>query len=319
MRNSPLTVVHSNDLIEAAYALSIDEMRLILLAATKVDSRNENIGEITITPNEFAQAFSLSKKHVYDNMKKAVGQIMRKPVVFFDGGKRIERSWLVENSYNVDPTDGTHISLEFSPKITPYLFELKERFTIINFEQASKLTTSFSFRLYQWLSKARHLDRTKQGETVAVELEVEWMKSQAGLVGRYSRWGDFKDDVIKPAINQINSKTDISAIFEPIKKGRSVHSVKFNYVVETGAFSEPIRPRLYRRPKVTKGSHDEGVWMRKNLALLINYEKALKEYDNSAKLNIKDVARIAEYSAICDHVVHNRAKKELLARKKKAA
>lgn len=319
MESTNFTVVQSNELIEAAYALTVDEMRLLLLASSKVDSRKSNVGKITIHPDEFAKTFNLPKKHIYDNLRKSVSQIMRKPVVFFEDGERVERAWLIENRYKSDPSDGTYITIQFSPLIEPFIFDLKERFTVIDFEKAAKLNTPFSFRLYQWLVKAKNLNSKKDGHSIAVELEIEWMKEQSGNKGSYPQWRDYKDRVIQPAIDQINSKTDISVIWKPIKVGRKVQAVQFNYVVEESEFAKPIRPRLNRRPKVMKGSHEEGVWMRKNLALLLDYEKALKEYDCAAKLDIKDVERIAEYSSICDNVTHERAKKELLNRRKKAA
>lgn len=56
--------------------------------------------------------------------------------------------------------------------------------------------------------------------------------------------------------------------------------------------------------------------MRANLKLLLAYERDLKEYDSLAKLDIKDVERIAEYSAIFDRETHKRAMQELSERRK---
>ncbi len=315
-----LTIVHSNELVEASYNLSIDEMRLISFVATKVDSRKSDVGEIKVYPTEFAHAFGLNKHNMHRNLVNSIKSLATKAVTMpLDNKRNVVLPWLGMGIYDRQPDDSSHVIVAFSQYIQPYLFELKDRFTVINFEQAARLNTPFSFRLYQWLIKAKNLDNSKEGHSVQVILELDWIKSQAGLEGRYARWDVFKDKVIQPSVNLINSKTDISVIWKPIKQGRKVNAIQFNYVVEAGAFAKPVRPRLKRRPKVVKGSHEEGVWMRKNLALLLDYEKALKEYDCAEKLDIKDVERIAEYSSICDSVTHDRAKKELLARRKKAA
>lgn len=315
---SGLTVVHSNELVEAAYSLNVDEMRLILLAATKIDSRKLDIGEIELFPSEFVSAFGTNSKNVYRSLKQAAKGIGRKPIIIPIVGttKVRELYWLSYNEYDNDD-NGTSIKLKFNSELSPYLFDLKNNFTVIKFEQAAKLNTPFSFRLYQWLIKAKNFDNSKEGDSVQVILEIEWIKSQSGLQGKHERWSKFSEKVIQPAVELINSKTDISVIWKPIKKGRKVYAIQFNYVVEAGAFAKPVRPRLKRRPKVVKGSHEEGNWMRKNLTLLLNYEKALKEYDNKARLDIKDIERIIEYSSICDYVTHERAKRELLARRKK--
>lgn len=310
-----VSVVHANELIEASYSLSMDEIRLISLASTKVDSRKNNVGEIRISVAEFAEIYGLTHKHVYSDLRDAVKSIMRKPIRLFDGERVRELSWLVSNEYMRN--DGSHVLIEFSPKIEPYLFELKERFTAINFEYAAKLNTPFSFRLYQWLYKAKNLNNNKQGDTVVVQLDIDWMKSQAALSGDYGRWSNFQNYVIKPAIERINANTDLSVIYEPIKTGRKVTAVKFTYVVEVGSEEKPLRPRLMRRPKVAKGSHEEGVWMRKNLALLLDYEAKLKAYDPMAKLTLPDLRKMIEYSAIAEDELKNRLSEEIKRRTQK--
>lgn len=57
-----LTIVQHNALIESSYRLDLDEMRLLNLALTKIDSRKPNIGIIEIYPDEFSEMFNLNKK-----------------------------------------------------------------------------------------------------------------------------------------------------------------------------------------------------------------------------------------------------------------
>lgn len=311
-----LTVVHSNELVEAAYSLSVDEMRVILLAATKIDSRKPNVSEIEIFPSDFTEAFQTDSKNVYRSLKQAIKGIGRKPIIMPVVGttKVRELFWLSYNEYDNDD-HGTSVKLKFNPELNPYLFELKDNFTVLKFENAAKLSTPFSFRLYQWLIRAKNLNSAKHGGSIQVVLEVDWIKAQAGLEGKHERWAKFSEKVIQPAINQINIKTDISVIWKPLKQGRKVYAVQFNYVLEKDeSCIKPVRPRLFRRPKVIKGSHEEGCWMRKNLALLLEYEGDLKRYDNKAKLAISDLRKIAEYASICDRITEERVKSEIRSR-----
>ncbi len=308
-----LTVVHSNDLVEASYNLTIDEMRLISFAATKMDSRKPNVGEIKIYPMEFAVAFGLDMKNIHRNLNNAIKSLATKAVTMpLNGRQNVVLPWLGMGVYDKQPNDSSHAIIAFSQYIEPYLFELNEKFTLIKFEQAARLTSPFSFRLYQWLVKAKNLSTSQDNGTVRVVLDIQWMKHQSGLDGMYDRWDVFKDKVITPAINQINTKTDISVIWNPLKQGRKVYAIQFNYVIEKdNSCIKPIRPRLYRRPKVMKGTHEEGVWMRKNLALLLEYEAQLKRYDDKEKLALADLRKIAEYASICDRITEDRAKKEI--------
>jgi len=318
-----LTVVHSNDLSEFSYSLSLDELRILNLALTKVDSRKSKTGVISIHASEFAEMYDLDRHNVYRNMRNALKEINRKPikVPYLDDNNKPrvrEKTWLTDLDYST-LDDSDEVFIEFNPSIHEYLFELKSNFTSLNFQYVSQLNTPFSFRLYQWLNKARNLNKHQKGSTVEVELNVDWMKTVSGLDDKYNRWGDFKDRVIHPAVNQINSKSDLSVMYEPLKRSRSIYAVRFVYIVEasTPEFSPPTRPRLSRRPKVKSGTHLEGEWMRTNLALLLKYEKDLKTYDPSAKLTMADLKKIAQYSSICSHLTHERITQEIKQRQNK--
>lgn len=314
-----ITVVHSNELIEASYALNLDEMRLINLALTKIDSTKPNPGVIDIYPEEFSKMFSVS--NVWRTMRNAVDQIMTRPVSIIKPNEKgiIEKTnlaWLTKSVYSMDEKDGSKISVRFSEEITPYLFELKERFTIINFEHASKLTTPFSYRLYSWLMEAKHLNKAKKAGSITIELEIDWIKERAGFIGLYDRWDSFKARVIEPATDHINNKTDIFLSWEPVLKGGATHSIKFNYVIENKN-TKPIRPRLFRRPKVVAGSHAEGEWMRKNLNLLIAYEIVLQNFDSSAKIEIADLKKMSEYSKKLGEISNYREYEKIISDRKK--
>lgn len=288
-----LTIVHSNDLVEASYNLSLDEMRLICFVASKVDSRKPNIGEIKIYPNDFAKAFAVDPHNMHRNLIQAIKSLANKSVTMrYDERNNIVLPWLSMGIYSRQPDENSHVVVEFSSRIEPYLFELKDRFTAINFEYAARLNTPFSFRLYQWLIKAKKLHKHQQGEAVVVELAVEWMKSQAGMAGLYERWDIFKDKVIKPAIEKINQHTDISVIWQPIRTAKKITAVRFIYSPEVATQAKPLRPRLHRRPKAEKGSYQEGAWLKNNKKLLLDYEQALKQYDPKAKLDIADLRRL---------------------------
>lgn len=318
-----LTIVQHNDLIASSYKLDIDEMRLLNLALTKIDSRKSNIGIIEIFPDEFAEMFGLSKKNIWRNMKNALLSIMMKPVKirFRDEDTKLKErviSWLGATTYFVDQSDGAKIELEFTPQIAPYLFELQGNFTKINFEYASRLNTPFSFRLYQWLVREH---RVRKGVYYELTMTVDEIKNSAQLDGAYKLWDDFNRRVIRPALDAINQKTNLSVGYTVTKKGRAVHSITFTYIDEqqkavaaeaagqsfTLAEQKPERSRLLRRPKVKKGSHEEGEWQRANLKLLVQYQADLKLWDSTARLTIPDLKKLISYSKVFDSHIYSAA------------
>lgn len=329
-----LTIVQHNALIESSYRLDLDEMRLLNLALTKIDSRKANIGIIEIYPDEFAKMFNLKKKNIWRNMKNSLNSIMTKPVriKFLDArGKPKERiiSWLGSTEYFTEQTDGTKIELNFTEDIAPYLFELKANFTKINFEYVSRLNTPFSFRLYQWLTREY---KTEKGGYYDLTMTLEAIKHSAGFGNKaYPQWRDFKSRVIQPAVDAINQRTNLSISYTVITKGKKAHALTFTYIdemqkaaksFENGEAIEltnpkPIRPRLLRRPKVKAGSVEEGEWQKANLKLLFNYLQALKAWDPVAKLTIADLKKLVSYSKIFDLSLHEKMQKELFERQKK--
>ena len=328
-----LSVVHHNDLIASSYKLNIDEMRLLNLALTKIDSRKPNVGIVEIYPDEFAEMFNLDKKNIWRNMKNSLLSIMQKPVKLRlkdKNGKLKEKviAWLGATTYFVDQADGAKVELEFTPQITPYLFELQGNFTKINFEYASRLNTPFSFRLYQWLIREH---RIKKGQYYELKMTINDIKNSAQLNNLYPVWMDFKKKIIQPSVDAINQKTNLSLNYNITKKGNKVHSLTFIYIDEVAKMAKalengkevelvaqkPIRPRLLRRPKVTKGSHEEGEWQRANLKLLADYQANLINWDNTARLTIPDLKKLVEYSRLFSVDIHKKAVKDLEERTRK--
>lgn len=316
-----LTVVHSNELIDASYSLNVDEMRLVLLACSKIDSRKRAEGQvIEITPREFVDTFNVDPKNVYRCLRNAVKGIGRKPIQLpvIGTSKVKELFWLSYSEYDTSER-GVCIRLKFNLDLEPYLYELHSNFTVMSLEQAAKLNTPFSYRLYQWLIKAKNLRSSKKGMSHQVILEIDWMKKQSGLHDKYDLWSKFKEKVIVPSVEKINADTDLSIIWTPLRSGRTINAIQFNYIIEAASIEKPLRPRLIRRPKVLKGSHEEGVWMRKNLALLLDYESKLKSYDQESKLSLPDLRKMAEYASIAEPELQQRLRQEIEERTTKKA
>lgn len=321
MSNYQPTIVHANDLTNASYNLSLQEQRLILLACSKIDSKaKDHQREFFIKVKEYEESFGLTKhKDNYGLLRRLTESLWTKDIILFcrDTNRKIKLRWLTRIEYEIADT-GHGVYVRFSEDISPFLFHIKERFTCVSFEIASKLDTHFSFRLYQWLKEFEHQSKFKnEFDAVEITLDIDWMKEQAQIVGKYDKWNDFKKWVLVPAINKINQVTDLSVVYKFNKTNRFVTSVTFGFAFEKAIALKPIRPRLHRRPKVVKGSHEEGVWMRKNLAILLDYEKALKAYDKHAKMDLPDLRKMAEYASIFDSFLEERLKIEIRKRTNK--
>ncbi|CAI1200665.1 MULTISPECIES: replication initiation protein [Serratia] len=299
MNHDTLTVVQGNDLLEGAYGVTLDEMRLLNLALAQIDSRKPQPDMLyTLYPRDYQRIYGVNPTSSHRQLRDAADSLMKKPVTIYKEDRNgkvrtVQLSWFSRLEY-VSNDDHSAVVLRFGQDVAPYLFELKESFTKLDFINLARLDTPFSIRLYSWLVKARNLTRYRSHGTIEVTLEIEWMREKANLQGKYQDYRDFRQKLLQPSLDRINASTDISVIWEPVKIGRSVHAIKFTYVDEsTPEAVKPMRPRLPRRPHVTAGSAAEGEWARKCISLLTQHMAQLEAYDPNEKVSVPDLRKLA--------------------------
>ena len=296
-KNSP-KIVFANKLLHAGYSLDINEQRLINLALSKVNSKKPNPGKIVIYPTEYAKCFGLSKHSVYEQLSAAAESLRDKSVsILDDSGQSLSIPWVSSAKYEKLKNQGSFINIEFSKEIEPYIFNIEGNFTELFFHNTVKLNTLASFRLYGLLNEVRNYKNYKRRGSVVMNLQLPEMKKKLFLSESYEAWRDFKNRVLLPAIEKINAHTDLCVTFQPKKMGNCITAIEFSYIPQSDG-QHIARPRLARRPKVKKGSHEEGVWARVNLNRLGGYELSNQNENPTFRLAKADIRRCVEYAKI---------------------
>ena len=296
-KNSP-KIVFANKLLHAGYSLDINEQRLINLALSKINSKKSNPGKILIYPTEYAKCFGLSKHSVYEQLSSAAESLRDKSVsILDDSGQSLSIPWVSSAKYEKLKNQGSFINIEFSKEIEPYIFNIEGNFTELFFHNTVKLNTLASFRLYGLLNEVRNYKNYKRRGSVVMNLQLPEMKKKLFLSESYEAWRDFKNRVLLPAIEKINAHTDLCVTFQPKKMGNCITAIEFSYIPQSDG-QHIARPRLARRPKVKKGSHEEGVWARVNLNRLGGYELSNQNENPTFRLAKADIRRCVEYAKI---------------------
>ncbi|WP_063657709.1 replication initiation protein [Candidatus Arsenophonus triatominarum] len=327
-RDPNYNLVQSNDLINASYKLNRNEMRLLVLALSKVDSKTENPGNITLYPKEFINMFSTNEQKVWVTMREALISLSKKQIEFFRLDKNNMRTinfsnWIDGGSFYEKQEDCSKIVLRFTKSIEPYLFELKGNFTICSIESIQNLTNPIAFRLYlimlSEIKKAKNIELKKSKKLEVHMLKLSILQIRKIFPNISKEFNNIKKFTLMPAFEQIQSLTEISLNWRTIKTGRSITDIEITYLLEKDDLfkTKPTRPRLAKRPHVKSGSHDEGEWMKKNTEILYQYEKDLKKYDPTLRLTMPDLRRAVECSKYCKRNWHEEKKRELAMREGK--
>lgn len=212
-------VVKANQLIEAAYKLSLQEARIILVLVSQINKEDTEFKDYYIDVKDFINILGLKGKSAYKEVEKITKKLNERVLEIEDIKENtlLQISWVSSAKYF---RNEGYVRLRFDPDLMPYLLAVKSRFTQYTLLNVVKLRSVYSIRIYELLKQYE-----KIGERVFLLSEL---KSILGLgETEYQLFGHFNSKVLEQATKEINLKTDIKLEYEAIKKGRKVHKIKF--------------------------------------------------------------------------------------------
>ena len=229
-RKPNVVVTKSNHLVEATYALSLAEQRLLLLALAHVDSRQPlTVGMChTIRLTDVMEVYGVSRPQAYELLCQVAQRLYARSVVIHGPFAhqpdiaQIETRWVASIRYH----DGQGaLSLVFAPDILPFLSQLRERFTSYRLKSVASMTSGYAIRIYEMLVQWR--------EAGSRTIELRWLREHLDLGEKYPNIRDFKNRILNPAIAQINAHSDLCVNWEQHKRGRVVYALTFIFSPKT--------------------------------------------------------------------------------------
>ncbi|MFC0309985.1 replication initiation protein, partial [Gallibacterium trehalosifermentans] len=106
------------------------------------------------------------------------------------------------------------------------------------------------------------------------EISLTDLKDWLQISNKYPRYNNLKQWVIDPSIDEINEKSDLKVIYEPIKRGRRIVALKFTIQTKKNS----IKTELNRPPFPHKNKYGKYVHLDKQ-----NPRMSSSEYGNYAK------------------------------------
>ena len=211
-------IVKHNKLIEANYKLTLQEQKLILTLAREITKEDNNFKKCVFTVEQLSDILGLEKKGYYSELKEITKSLISRVIQIKEPDGLLQVSWL--NSAKYYDNKGI-VELSFSNDLKPYLLQLGEHFTKLDFSQIVALNSVYAIRIYELCKQYEKLkERTMELRELRKVLGANEEKS-------YEIYNRFKVKVLSVAEKEINKKTDLNISFEEIKTGRKVTSIKF--------------------------------------------------------------------------------------------
>ena len=207
-------VTQSNRLIEASHTLSLNEKRLILCAASMIDSRKPypHDGYFTIRADSFAETFGMGRDTAYEALNDAANRLFERDIRRYSKGKVVDQMrWVHRVRYKEN--EGC-VVLGFSPTVIPHLTMLNKEFTSYQLKQIGALSSFYAIRLYELMSQFHKLGQR--------ECTLEQLRQMFDLGDKYQDVKNLRVRVLDPALKELNSSTDLNVTMEVKRQGRKV-------------------------------------------------------------------------------------------------
>ncbi len=216
--NTKNWVTKSNELIESTYKLSLQEQRILLVMASKVQPKDETLKTYRFRARDFIEIIGNSKKTgFYSYLREIVNGLQTKVLTIKKDGKQRNYSWVITSIY--EDNEG-YITLQFHPELKGFFLQLKDKFTSYQLENVVRLKSVYSIRIYELLKQYEPIKKRK--------LTLLELRNFLGIEQtKYKQYGHFKSKVLLVAQNEINNNTDINFMFNEVKTGRKVTGIEF--------------------------------------------------------------------------------------------
>ena len=219
-------VVQHNALAEARYRLSLRSQKLLIRLIAELDQRSDDFSEVNLRLSDFAE-FSAQERndvtfaHFIEAAEQFLGRfvaISQPPVPGEAQARQLVCHWI--SSLEKNPNDKS-ITFSFDKKLKPYLLGLNRSFFVYRTLYAFNLGSAYGIRLYQWAKSREYLKRPQKISVDELRCSLGTIEFDArGHVVKESlkRYADFKRVALKPALREINEKTDITLVFKELKQ-----------------------------------------------------------------------------------------------------
>lgn len=206
-------------IMNCSYDLSLEEQKLILTLSSMVQPTDEEFKPYKFKISDFIKLLGVETQTKYTEIPKITKELMKKVFEIEENDELIQIAWLSSAKYK---KSSGMVELEFSPKLKPYMLQLKEKFTQYQLANILSMKSKYSPRIYEIL-KCNEFKKQKY-----LEIQISELRKLLKAEDIYPKYNDFKRYILERTQKELNKISDITYNFEEIKTGRKVTKIKFH-------------------------------------------------------------------------------------------
>jgi plasmid replication initiation protein len=215
-QNEDFTVIKANALLENRVKFKLVELKLTLAVIAQIKREDDEFKDYQVHIQDFQELTNRDgDMHTYAK-NVCIGLRAKTIVIPMGKGKNLVTGYFSD----IEIHEKGQIVFSISPKMRPYLLQLRKNFTVYDIRNVLNCRSVYSIRLYQLLKQYEGIGKRT--------MSLDELKHILGFEsGQYTRWGNFKTRIIEVARKELKKSSDLYFEYETEKKHRVVHSITF--------------------------------------------------------------------------------------------
>lgn len=256
------TVSKDKQIIDAAYNLTLVELRIILANISTINPLSKITRDMVffLSPEEYSIFFGVSENTARKELKQGAETLFNREIKVFnvnDDGKKTGTThrWLSakikeeEDSGVIKEKGDGVVGIQFSEEIIPFLTNIKPPFSTYKLREVSKMKSVNSIRIYELMIQYKLYKK----RTIPLDALREFLMTGT----KYPRYYDFKKNILESAKKEINKLSDINISIKEIKKGTTVTSLVFSFKYKKAPAKRTITNKIISEKRLTGESNVE--------------------------------------------------------------
>lgn len=224
-------VVKSNVLIQRArFNLTMQEQRILIFLISNIKPNDSGLDRYYFSFKEFCDVCGIELEgDTYSYLKDTLKRLSDKSI-WIDaewnyGGKHYAGQNLVRWINSVKASEmSSAVWIKFHDEMLPYLFQLRTQFTQYQLRNVLAMNSTYAAALYELLKSYEYLQRP-------IDFSLGELKFMLGAdeIKSYEVYNCFRQKVLDIAMREINTYSDLSVTYKPLKDGRKVARIIFAF------------------------------------------------------------------------------------------